>query len=74
MFTKAMVPLDGTEISEGIIPFVTQFARGLEMGVVLATAVQLDARMITYLNRMADNLAEPVARDFPGTGRRRATS
>lgn len=66
MFTKAMVPLDGTEISEGIIPFVTQLARGLEMGVVLATAVQLDARLITYLNRMADNLAEPVARDFPG--------
>ena len=36
------------------------------MGVVLATAVELDARLITYLNRMADNLAEPVTRDFPG--------
>lgn len=60
MFTKALVPLDGTELSEGIIPFITQLARGLEMGVVLATAVQLDARLITYLDRMADNLAEPV--------------
>ena len=66
MFTKALVPLDGTEISEGIIPFITQLARGLEMGVVLATAVQLDARLITYLDRMADNLAEPVTGRDPG--------
>ena len=65
MFTKVLVPLDGTEISEGIIPFITQLARGLKMGVVLATAVQLDARLVTYLDRMADNLAEPV------TGRER---
>ncbi len=41
MFTKALVPLDGTEVSEGIIPFITQFARGLEMGLVLAAAVEL---------------------------------
>ena len=66
MFTKALVPLDRTEISEGIIPFITQLARGLEMGVVLATAVQLDARLITYLDRMADNLAEPVTGRDPG--------
>ena len=42
MFTKVLVPLDNTEISEGIIPFVTQLAQGLDMEVVLATAVNLD--------------------------------
>ena len=42
MFTKALVPLDNTEISEGIIPLVTQLAQGLDMGVVLATAISQD--------------------------------
>ena len=42
MFTKALVPLDNTEISEGIIPIVTQLARGLQMEVVLATAINLN--------------------------------
>ena len=42
MFTKVLVPLDNTEISEGIIPLVTQLAQGLGMEVVLATAINLD--------------------------------
>ena len=41
MFTKMLVPLDGTEVSEGIIPFVTGLARDMKMGVVLARAIDL---------------------------------
>ncbi len=58
MFTKALVPLDGTEISEGIVPFVTQFARGLEMGVVLAKAIETDPTGGGPLNRLAAGLSE----------------
>ncbi len=63
MFTKALVPLDGTEVSEGIIPFITQFARGLEMGVVLATAVELDPMRAGLLRRLAGGLTEPLTSD-----------
>jgi hypothetical protein len=63
MFTKALVPLDGTEVSEGIIPFVTQFARGLDIGVVLATAVELDPLREGLLNRIAGSLTETPAAD-----------
>ncbi len=42
MFTKTLVPLDSTQISEGIIPLVTQLAQGLDMQVVLATAISQD--------------------------------
>ena len=41
MFTKVLVPLDGTEVSEGIIPFVTRLARDMKMGVVLARAIDV---------------------------------
>ena len=41
MFTKVLVPLDGTEVSEGIIPFVEWLADGMKMGVVLARAVDV---------------------------------
>ena len=41
MFTKVLVPLDGTEVSEGIIPVVTGLARGMKMGVALARAIDV---------------------------------
>lgn len=41
MFTKVLVPLDGTEVSEGIIPFVTRLARDMKMGVVLGRAIDV---------------------------------
>lgn len=63
MFTKALVPLDGTEVSEGIIPFVTQFARGLDIGVVLATTVELDPLREGLLNRIAGSMMETPAAD-----------
>lgn len=64
MFTKALVPLDGTEVSEGIIPFVTQFARGLDIGVVLATAIELDPHRTGLLSRLAGGLTEPPTADM----------
>ena len=63
MFTKALVPLDGTEVSEAIIPFVTQFARGLDIGVVLATAVELDPLREGLLNRIAGGMTETPPAD-----------
>ena len=63
MFTKALVPLDGAEVSEAIIPFVTQFARGLDIGVVLATAVELDPLREGLLNRIAGGLTESSPAD-----------
>lgn len=63
MFTKALVPLDGTEVSEGIIPFVTQFARGLDIGVVLATSVELDPLREGLLNRIAGGMTATPAAD-----------
>ena len=66
MFTKALVPLDGTEVSEGIIPFITQFARGLEMGVVLATAVEFGPLRSGALGRLAGGLVHPLSADSPG--------
>ncbi len=42
MFQRALVPLDGTELAEGILPYVTRLARGLQMPVVLLTVIDPD--------------------------------
>ena len=63
MFTKALVPLDGAEVSKGVIPFVTQFARGLDIGVVLATAVEFDPLREGLLNRIAGGLTDAPSAD-----------
>lgn len=65
MLSKAMVPLDGTEISEGIIPFVAQLSRGLDMPVVLGTAVEPDPMWAGLPDRLT------VDRDEPGHLRER---
>lgn len=52
MFTKTLVPLDSTEHSEEIIPFVTQLAQRLQMEVVLATSVDLDHRSGNLFGRL----------------------
>lgn len=39
MFKKALVPLDFTDVSEGILPYVGQLARGLEMPLVLLSVI-----------------------------------
>ncbi len=63
MFTKALVPLDGSEVSGGIIPFVTQFAHGLNMGVTLATAIELDPTRSAPFRGIAGGFSEPTDLD-----------
>ena len=43
MFCRILVPLDGSEISEGILPYGTQLAQRLHAGVVLHTTVDPDS-------------------------------
>lgn len=43
MFSRILVPLDGSEIAEGILPYVTQFAKRLNAGIVVHTAVNLES-------------------------------
>ena len=43
MFGRILVPLDGSEIAEGILPYVTQLAQRLHARVVLHTAVDPDS-------------------------------
>ena len=59
MFTKALVPLDNTETSEGIIPLVTQIAQGLDMGVVLATAINPDHSPGALFDRIRGGMGGP---------------
>lgn len=68
MFTRVLVPLDGTEVSEGIIPFVEWLASGMKMGVVLARAVDVhqtrDESFDSALGRILRGLGEG-GRQFP---------
>lgn len=43
MFKKALVPLDGSRLAEGILPYVSQLAKGLDMPLVLLSVVDPDA-------------------------------
>lgn len=43
MFKRALVPLDGSEMAEGILPFVSQLSRGLGMPLVLLSVIDPDA-------------------------------
>jgi nucleotide-binding universal stress UspA family protein len=43
MFKKVLVPLDGTEMAEGILPYVTQIAKGLDTPLVLLSVIDPDA-------------------------------
>ncbi len=42
MFQKLLVPLDGTELAEGILPYVSQLARGFDIPIVLLSVVDPD--------------------------------
>jgi nucleotide-binding universal stress UspA family protein len=39
MFKRILVPLDGSEVAEGILPYVSQFARGMGASLVLHTVI-----------------------------------
>ncbi|MCY4527594.1 MAG: universal stress protein [Chloroflexi bacterium] len=62
MFNRVLVPLDGTEVSEGIIPFVRWLASGMKMGVVLARAVDIhhtrDESFDSALGRILSKLGD----------------
>jgi nucleotide-binding universal stress UspA family protein len=40
MYTRVMVPLDGSRLAEGILPFILQIAGPLDLEVVLVRVVQ----------------------------------
>ena len=62
MFTRVLVPLDGTDVSEGIVPFVEWLARGMEMEVVLTRAVDVhrtrDESFDSALGRILEGLGD----------------
>ncbi len=43
MFQKVLVPLDGSELAEGILPYVSQLTRGMRIPVLLLSVVDPDA-------------------------------
>ncbi|MCH7787521.1 MAG: hypothetical protein IIC22_08420, partial [Chloroflexi bacterium] len=43
MLTKVLVPLDGTEVADSIIPYVSSLAQGLGMEVVFLSATDPNA-------------------------------
>ena len=43
MFGKVLVPIDGTDVAEGILPYVSQLARAAEIPVLLHTVVDTKA-------------------------------
>ena len=43
MFQRVLVPLDGTGLAEGILPYVSQLSKGLGMELVLLAVVDPDA-------------------------------
>ncbi|MDP6455714.1 MAG: universal stress protein [SAR202 cluster bacterium] len=43
MLKKALVPLDGTDLAEGILAYVKQLASGLNMSMTLLTVIDSDA-------------------------------
>ena len=43
MFEKALVPLDGSELAEGILPYVSQLMKGVDGSIILLTVIDPDA-------------------------------
>lgn len=43
MFTRVLVPLDGTEVADRIIPYVSSLAKGLDMEVLILSVSDPDA-------------------------------
>lgn len=83
MYTKLLVPLDGSRLSEGILPYARSLARALEVPVELLHVI--DPEIVSALcnpkvGRYFDTVAasvrrdsvsylEKVARSFPGPSR-----
>ena len=43
MFKKVLVPLDGSEVAQAILPYVSQLAKGLNIPIVLLSVINPDA-------------------------------
>ena len=66
MFTKALVPLDGSELAEGILPFICQFGRGLSAPLVLLSVI--DPHAVESGERSIDD-EMPAGENFAGAHR-----
>lgn len=62
MFEKALVPLDGSDVSLGILPYVSYLAQRLDIPVVLALVVSPDDVEASGETTMTDRSGLPVAR------------
>lgn len=73
MFQKVLIPLDGSEIAEGILPYAIQLARGLGMQAVVMSVVDPDdldfpdpvARGGTWLENTGDMSGAVILRRPP---------
>ena len=64
MFKKILVSLDGSEIAESILPFVSTIASGLNIPVVLATVVDpdaIDASPVSFQTTQKPQLGLPTS-------------
>jgi nucleotide-binding universal stress UspA family protein len=62
MFEKALVPLDGSEVSLGILPYVSYLAKRLDIPAVLALVVSPDDMGASGETTLTDRSGLPVAR------------
>ena len=47
MFKKVLVPLDGSEVAQSILPYVSQLAKGLNIPIVLLSVINPDAVLVS---------------------------
>ncbi len=69
MFQKVLVPLDGSKLAEAILPYLTQFAQGLESPLIVMSVVSPDIRgwqQIVGLCQIYKTCAYAVAREPVG--------
>jgi nucleotide-binding universal stress UspA family protein len=62
MFEKALVPLDGSDVSLGILPYVSYLAKRLDIPVALALVVSPDDLEASGEVTMSDRPGLPIAR------------
>ena len=81
-FSKVLVPLDGSEVAESILPYVSQFAKGLELPVVVLSVIEelaygrtasLRLRVYKELERSASRRLREVAERLNRDGVRAET-
>ena len=67
MFKKILVPLDGTDVAEGILPYVSLFANGMHASVLLHTVIDPDSIVVPKTVGQGEQvLAPPYSADYPG--------